>query len=101
MFHSRDIKIFVFLWDLQIQNLWRYHKHCCIMQITLTGIILETEGSVWKIQKRALFPYKKIQKSTPNLTSPYVHSLFTIVSIKQIFEKNKPLRAVSGSQTQF
>ena len=51
------------------------------------GIILETEGSVRKIQKRALIHYKKIKKGTPNLTSSYVGSLFTIALIKQIFEK--------------
>ena len=67
----------------------------------ITGIILETEGSVQKILKRALFHYKKVKKGTPNLTSPYVYSLFTIVLIKQIFEKNKSLRAASGSRTQF
>ena len=70
-------------------------------KIGSTGVILETEGSVWKIQKRALFHYKKIKKGTPNLTSPYDHSLFTIVLIKQIFEKNRSSRAASGSRTQF
>ena len=65
------------------------------------GVILETEGSVQKIQKRALFHYKKIKKGTPNLKSPYDHSLFTIVLIKQIFEKNRSSRATSESQTQF
>ena len=69
---------------------------------TSSGIILETESSIRKIQKRALlFHYKKVKKDTPNLTSPYVHSFFTIVLIKQIFEKNKSLRAASGSRTQF
>ena len=66
-----------------------------------TGIILETEGSVQKILKGALFHYKKVKKGTPNLTPPYVHSLFTIVSIKQIFEKNKSSRTASGSRTHF
>ena len=33
-------------------------------------IILETEGSVPEIQKRALFHYRKVIKDTPNLTSP-------------------------------
>ena len=51
------------------------------------GYILESKGSIWNIQKRALFHYKKIKKGTPNLTSPCDHSLFTIVLIKQIFEK--------------
>ena len=36
----------------------------------ITGIILETEGSVQKILKRALFHYKKVKKDAPNLTSP-------------------------------
>ena len=64
-------------------------------------IILETEGSVRKIQKRALLHYKKVKKGTPDLASPYLRSLFTIVLIKQIFEKNKSTRAASGSRTQF
>ena len=66
-----------------------------------TGVILESEGSVQKIQKRALFQYKKVKKGTPNLTSPYVHSIFTIVLIKQIVEKNNSSTAASGSRTQF
>ena len=65
-----------------------------------SGVILETEGSVWKIQKRDFFTAKKV-KGTPNLTFPYVHSLFAIVLIKQTFEKNKSLRAAPGSRTQF
>ena len=48
----------------------------------IAGVILETEGSVWKIQKRALFHYNTVKKGTPNLTSPYVYGLFTIVLIK-------------------
>ena len=51
------------------------------------GIILETEGSIQKTQKRALFHYKTVKKGTPNLTYPYIHDLFTIVLIKQISEK--------------
>ena len=66
-----------------------------------TGVILESEGSVQKIQKRALFQYKKVKKGTPNLTSRYVHSIFTIVLIKQIVEKNNSSTAASGSRTQF
>ena len=68
---------------------------------TVPGVILETEGSVQKIQKRALFHYKKVKKGTLILTFPYVHTFFTIVLIKQIFEKNKSSRAASISQTQF
>ena len=66
-----------------------------------SGIILETEGTVQKIQQRALLHYEKVKKATPNLTPAYVNSLLTIVLIKQIFEKNKSLRAASGSRTQF
>ena len=62
------------------------------------GITLETEGSIWKMQKRALFHNKKVKTGTRNLTSPYIHSLFTIFLIKQIFEKNKSCRAASGSR---
>ena len=50
-----------------------------------TGVILETEGSIWKMQKRALFHYKTVKKGTPNLISPYVHGLFATVWIKQFF----------------
>ena len=66
-----------------------------------TGVISETEGSIQKIQKGAILHYRKVKKGTPNLTSPYVHSLFTIILIKQIFEKNNSSRAASGSRTQF
>ena len=47
----------------------------------MSGVILETEGSIQKMQKGALFHYKKVKKATPNLTSHYVHSLFTVVLI--------------------
>ena len=57
------------------------------VMMSITMIILETEGSIQKIQKRVLFHYKKVKKGTPNLTSSYIHSLFTIVLMKQIFEK--------------
>ena len=67
----------------------------------VTGIILETEGTVQKIQKRALFHQKKVKKGTPNLTSPCDHSFFALVLIKQIFEKNRSSRAVPEIQTQF
>ena len=65
------------------------------MKLGYSGVILETEGSVQKIQKRALFHYKIFKKGTPNLISPYVHGLFTVALMKQIFEKNKSLRAAS------
>ena len=50
-----------------------------------------------KDTERVLFHYKNVKKGTPNLTSPYVHSFFTIVFMTQIFLKNKSLRAASGS----
>ena len=37
--------------------------------LRVSGVIVETEGSVRKMQKRALFYYKKVKKGTPNLTS--------------------------------
>ena len=66
-----------------------------------SGVILETEGSIWKIQRRTLFHYKTVKKGTLNLTSPYVYGLFIIALTKQIFEKTKSLRAVSGNRIQF
>ena len=66
-----------------------------------TGVIVETKGSVHKMQKRALFHYKKVKKGTPNLTSPYIYGFFAILLIKQIFEKNNSSRAASRSRIQF
>ena len=54
------------------------------LNILQPGVIVETEGSIWKMQKRALFHYKKSKKDTPNLTFPCVHSLFTIFLIKPV-----------------
>ena len=70
-------------------------------KVVLSGVILETEGSLWKIQNSALFYYKKVKDGTPNLTFPNVRSLFAILLIKQFFIKNKSLAAASGSRTQF
>ena len=73
----------------------------------ITGVIIRTKdyfrnwGQRPKGIKRALFHCKKVKKGTPNLTSPYVHSLFTVVLIKQICEKNKSSRAASGGGTKF
>ena len=64
-------------------------------------VVLETEGRVQKIQKRALFHYKTVKQGTPNLTSPYIHDLFIAALIKQISEENKSSRAASGNWTQF
>ena len=52
---------------VKIQNFIMNHDP---LSRTLSGIILKTEGNVQKIQKRALFHYKKVKKGTPNLTSP-------------------------------
>ena len=71
-----------------------------------TSIRLATDysrnwGQRPKDTKKALFHYKKVKKGTPNLTSPFIHSLFTIVLIKKFFEKNKSSRAASENRTQF
>ena len=47
-----------------------------------SGVILETEGSIQKTQKKSLFHYKTVKKGTPNLTSPFIHDFFTIVFFK-------------------
>ena len=47
-----------------------------------SGVILETEGSIQKTQKKSLFHYKTVKKGTPNLTSPFIHGFFTIVFFK-------------------
>ena len=52
------------------------------------GIILETKGSVQKIQKSALFHSEKVKKATPHLTSHYVNNLLPTVLMKQIFERS-------------
>ena len=44
-------------------------------------IVLETEGSVHMIQKRAFFKHIKVKKDTLSLAYPYVHSLFTVILI--------------------
>ena len=46
-------------------------------EIDLAGIILETIGCVWNIQERTLFLYKEIKNRISNLTSSYLHGLFT------------------------
>ena len=91
--------LYFFYWDsLHARLISHYITWSCKKK--KSGVILETEGSAWKIQKGD-FHYKKVKKGTNNLTSPYIHSIFTTVLIKQLFEKNKSLKAVSGSWTQF
>ena len=46
--------------------------------ISQSGVIVETEGNIWKMQKRETFHYKKVKKATPNLTSPYIYSLYNL-----------------------
>ena len=75
--------------------------HPSKVDLTSTILILEIEGSVRQRQKRALFSYKKPEKGTSNLNDPYVHSTFTMLLIKQIFEKYKSLVAASENRTQF
>ena len=57
-----------------------------IIVLALLGVILKTEDIT--TQKGDFFTTKN-EKGTPDLTSPYVYSLFKIVLMKQIFEKNK------------
>ena len=57
------------------------------------GVIVETDGSIWKMQKRALFHYKKVKKGTPNLTSPLydgasLHFMGGFFLRKKILKKN-------------
>ena len=78
------------IWNVQPENNRQYQE-----------FFLETERSIWKVQKIILFPNKKVKNSTPNLASTYVHCLFATVLIKQVFEKSKSLRAASGRRTQF
>ena len=52
------------------------------MVMMLSGIILETEGHP-KDTKKGTFSLQKVKKGTPDLTSPYVYSLFiTALKIK-------------------
>ena len=71
------------------------------IMLSLFGVVSETEGCIWKIQKGHFFTMKQLKRAPLNLTSSYIHGLFTIVLIKQIFEKNKLLRAASRNWTQF
>ena len=67
----------------------------------LSGVILETEDSVRQMYKRALFlNYKKLIKKTPD-EQIYVHSIFSLLLIRQVFEKNKSSRTAFKSQRQF
>ena len=70
-----------YFWPILTSKEWKKHWS--------PGAILEAEGSIWKVQKWALFYYKTVKKGTPTLTFPYVYGLFTIFLRKQIFEKNK------------
>ena len=63
--------------------------------------ILEIEGSIQQRYKRALFPYKILQKGSSDFSNLYVHSTITLLFIKQTFEKNKSSRAVPENQTHF
>ena len=52
-----------------------------------SGIISEVEGSIQQKYKRTLFPYKKLLKGTTDFSNPYVHSIFTLLLMKPVFEK--------------
>ena len=60
------------------QKLDRPSKLNLVKLRAISGVILETEGSVQKIQRRALFHLSIVKKGAPNLTSLYVHSLLKI-----------------------
>ena len=62
------------------------------------GLFQKPRAASRRYKKGHFFSIKKL--GTPNLISPHVHSLFATVLIKQNFEKNKSLRAASGSPTQ-
>ena len=72
-----------------------------MVEISITRDYFRNWGQRPKDTKKGTFSLQKIKKGTPILASPYLYSLFTIVLIKQSFEKNKSLRAASRSRTQF
>ena len=48
---------------------------------------MQIEGGAKKRSKRDLFLNKQLQKGTCDLSYAYVHIIFTLLLIKQIFEK--------------
>ena len=70
----------------------------CLFLLSL-GVILEIEGSIRQRYEMVFFPIKII-KCTSNLSNLYVHSIFTLLLIKQIFEK-KSFSAATKSWMQF
>ena len=65
-----------------------------------SGTIIEIESSIRKRCKRKIFPYTKPEKSISYFNNSYVYSIFTLLLIKNFFERNKSLRAepkVGGS----
>ena len=83
-----------------------YYALCFVHVMLYPKVISEIEeGSSRDIKghflryKRALSPKKDLQKVASDLSSLYGHSIFKLLLIKQIFEKNKSSRAVSKSQT--
>ena len=82
---------------------WWNQLHCGYWTIwwlfCCPRVILEIKGNIHPRYKRALFTIN--YKGTSDLTSPYVHCIFSLILIKQIFEKSKSLRIASKSQTQF
>ena len=68
LLHSfKKLKNLIKTWEIFLE----FQSYDCIKSFfILPGVILETEGSVRKVQKKALFHYKKVKKGTPNWTSP-------------------------------
>ena len=86
---------------IHILSLYMYYALCFVHVMLYPRVISEIESSIQQRYKRALSPKKDLQKVTSDLSNLYGHSIFKLLLIKQIFEKNKSSRAVSKSQTQF
>ena len=54
----------------------------------MAGLILKIECSIWQRFKGTVFSIKTA-KDTSDLSNSHVHRIFTLLLIKQIFDKNK------------
>ena len=68
--------------------------------ITL-GVIVEIEGSIGQRYKGHFFMMKKSIKGNSDLNNPYVHSMFPLLLIKQIFQKKPDHRGQHPKARQF
>ena len=69
--------------------------------IHYSEVILETKGSVRERHKRALVTLQNYKRAPLILSYPNVLGIFTLILVKQIFQKFKSLRAVSESWMQY